>query len=49
MAISQVAGQMLKSTLQRDGANLAFKDTANSTPVLFLVRLVSTQVLQLKN
>ena len=36
MAISQVAGQMLKSTLQRDGANLAFKDTANSTPVLFL-------------
>ena len=36
MAISRVAGQMLNSTLARDGVNIAIADTANSTPVLFI-------------
>jgi len=36
MGISRVAGQMLQSTLERDGVNLSVTDLANSTPVLFL-------------
>lgn len=36
MAISRVAGQMLNSTLSRDGVNLAISDTANTTPVLYI-------------
>lgn len=36
MAISKIAGQMLQSTLARDGNNLAFTDTANTTPLLYL-------------
>lgn len=36
MAISRVAGQMLDSTLERDGVNLAVADTANTTPVLYI-------------
>ena len=36
MAISKIAGQMLQSTLARDGNNLAFTDTANTTPTLYL-------------
>jgi hypothetical protein len=36
MAIARVAGQMLESSLERDGNNLAFTDTANTTPLLYL-------------
>ena len=36
MAISKIAGQMLKDNLERDGANLAISDTAADTPVLFV-------------
>lgn len=36
MAINRVAGQMLKTILERDGNNLSFADTANSTPALYL-------------
>jgi hypothetical protein len=36
MAISKIAGQMLQSTLARDGNNLAFTDTANTNPTLYL-------------
>lgn len=36
MAISKIAGQMLQSTLARDGNNLAFTDTANTSPTLYL-------------
>jgi hypothetical protein len=36
MAISKVAGQMLKDTLERDGANLAISDTVADTPVVFV-------------
>jgi hypothetical protein len=36
MAISKIAGQMLQSTLARDGNNLAFTNTANTTPLLYL-------------
>jgi hypothetical protein len=36
MAISKIAGQMLKNTLERDGANLAISDTALDTPVIFV-------------
>ena len=36
MAISKIAGQMLKDTLERDGANLAISDTAVATPVIFV-------------
>jgi hypothetical protein len=34
MSIYRVSGQMLQSTLVRDGNNIAFADTANTTPVL---------------
>ena len=36
MAISKIAGQMLKDNLERDGANLAISDTIADTPVLFI-------------
>jgi hypothetical protein len=36
MAISKIAGQMLKDNLERDGANLAISDTAADTPVIFV-------------
>jgi Protein of unknown function (DUF1565) len=36
MAISKIAGQMLQSTLARDGNNIAFTDTANTNPTLYL-------------
>ena len=36
MAISKIAGQMLKNTLERDGANLAISDTTANTPVIFV-------------
>jgi hypothetical protein len=36
MAISKIAGQMLKDTLERDGANLAISDTVADTPVIFV-------------
>ena len=36
MAISKIAGQMLKDNLERDGANLAITDTIADTPVLFV-------------
>lgn len=36
MSLNKLAGQMLQSTLVRDGNNLSFTDTANSTPVLYL-------------
>ena len=36
MAISRIAGQMLQSTLERDGVDIAITDTANSTPALFV-------------
>lgn len=36
MAINYVKGQILASTLERDGNNLAITDTANTTPVLFV-------------
>ena len=36
MAISKIAGQMLKDNLERDGANLAISDTIADTPVVFV-------------
>jgi hypothetical protein len=36
MSINQIPGQLLQGNLERDGNSLAFVDTANSTPVLFL-------------
>lgn len=36
MAINLLNGQMLNSTLERDGINLAIADTANSTPALYV-------------
>jgi hypothetical protein len=36
MAISKIAGQMLKDNLERDGANLAISDTVVDTPVVFV-------------
>lgn len=36
MAISKIAGQMLQANLVRDGSNIAFINTGNSTPTLFL-------------
>ena len=36
MAISKIAGQMLKNTLERDGSNLAISDTVADTPVVFV-------------
>jgi len=36
MSISKIAGQMLQSTLARDGNSLAFSNTANTTPLLYL-------------
>ena len=36
MAIYRVSGQMLQSTLVRDGNNIAFANTANSTSTLFV-------------
>jgi len=36
MAISKIAGQMLKDNLERDGANLAISDTSADTPVIFV-------------
>jgi hypothetical protein len=36
MSINQIPGQLLKGNLQRDGNSLAFVNTANSTPTLFL-------------
>jgi hypothetical protein len=36
MAISKIAGQMLKNTLERDGSNLAISDTTANTPVIFV-------------
>ena len=36
MAISKIAGQMLKDNLERDGANLAISDTVADTPVVFV-------------
>lgn len=36
MAINYVKGQILASTLERDGNNLAITDTANTTPVLYI-------------
>jgi hypothetical protein len=36
MTISRLTGQMLQSTLLRDGVNLSVQDTANSVPTLYL-------------
>ena len=36
MAIYRVSGQMLQSTLVRDGNNIAFANTASSTATLFV-------------
>jgi len=36
MAISKIAGQMLKNTLERDGSNLAISDTTANIPVVFV-------------
>jgi hypothetical protein len=36
MSINQIPGQLLQGNLERDGNSLAFVDTANSVPVLFL-------------
>ena len=36
MAIYRVSGQMLQSTLERDGNNLAFSNTASTTSTLFI-------------
>ena len=36
MAINYVKGQILASSLERDGNNLAITDTANTTPVLYI-------------
>jgi len=36
MAISKIAGQMLKDNLERDGANLAISDTVADIPVVFV-------------
>ena len=43
MAISKIAGQMLRDTLERDGANLAISDTASDTPVIF-VDIVNSRI-----
>ena len=43
MAISKIAGQMLKNTLERDGSNLAISDTVADTPVVF-VDVVNSRV-----
>ena len=43
MAISKIAGQMLKDNLERDGANLAISDTEADTPVVF-VDIVNSRV-----
>jgi hypothetical protein len=43
MAIYRVSGQMLQSTLVRDGNNIAFADTASSTATLF-VDIANTRV-----
>ena len=43
MAISKIAGQMLKDNLERDGANLAISDTVADTPVIF-VDVVNSRV-----
>jgi hypothetical protein len=43
MAISKIAGQMLKDNLERDGANLAISDTVADTPVVF-VDVVNSRV-----
>ena len=36
MSINQIPGQLLQGNLERDGNSLAFVNTANSTPTLFL-------------
>ena len=36
MAISRLSGQMLNTTLERDGVPLSVVNTANSTPVLYI-------------
>ncbi len=36
MSISRLTGQMLQSSLLRDGVNLSFQDTANSSSTLYL-------------
>lgn len=36
MSIYRIAGQMLQSTLERDGNNLAFANTASTTSTLFI-------------
>jgi hypothetical protein len=36
MSISRLTGQMLQSSLLRDGVNLSFQDIANSSPTLYL-------------
>jgi len=36
MSINQIPGQLLQGNLERDGNSLAFLNTANSTPTLFL-------------
>ena len=36
MSISRLTGQMLQSSLLRDGVNLSFQDTANSASTLYL-------------
>jgi hypothetical protein len=43
MAIYRVSGQMLQSTLVRDGNNISFADTASSTATLF-VDIANTRV-----
>jgi hypothetical protein len=43
MSISRIAGQMLQATLIRDGNNLSFVDTANTSPTLYL-DIANTQV-----
>ena len=36
MSINQIPGQLLQDSLERDGNSLAFVNTANSTPLLYL-------------
>jgi hypothetical protein len=36
MAVNYVKGQILSSTLERDGNNLSITDTSNSTPTLYI-------------
>jgi len=43
MAISKIAGQMLKDNLERDGANLAISDTIADTPI-FLVDVTNARI-----